>query len=92
MTYVFARGTEQKAYEISRKPSGSGYALTITDGVKQNHESFHELADLLAREHQLRTAWKAEGWRETTTYPAKGHRSSPGPKLTPLSSRFTKRG
>ncbi len=42
---------------------GEGYELVIRDPGKMHIERFSDFRKLLSREHQLLTAWKAQGWR-----------------------------
>jgi len=64
MIYFFHRGDTKLASETRLNPDGPGYQLVITENSKARIESFEELAKLLAREHELLLAWRAQGWRE----------------------------
>ena len=64
MIYFFQRGDTKLASETRLNPDGSGYQLVITENAKTRIESFADLAKLLAREHELLLAWRAQGWRE----------------------------
>ena len=64
MIYFLKRGTETMACETRLSPEGDGYELVVTrsDGIQV--EPFTELADMLAHEHELLLAWRAQGWRD----------------------------
>jgi hypothetical protein len=66
MIYFFKRGVETIACETRLSPEGQGYELVVTTGDKVQLESFTNLADLLAYEHELLLAWRAQGWRDET--------------------------
>jgi hypothetical protein len=43
----------------------SSHIAMITESAHERIENFAELPKLLAREHELLRAWRAQGWRET---------------------------
>jgi hypothetical protein len=53
--------------ETRLNPNGPGFQLVITENARERIEDFDELADLLAREHELLQAWRAQGWRDVGT-------------------------
>ena len=81
MVWFYARGLERRSCETRLALAGEGYELVIRDGEHARIERFTELSKLLAREHQLLTAWKAQGWRHA-------ERSLSGPRrgLRPASA------
>ena len=80
MLYFFRRGDAAMSCETRLNPEGPGYQLVITENNKPRIEQFAELAKLLAREHELLQAWRAQGWRDvglpkrTPVDPAQGQR------------------
>lgn len=64
MLYFFRRGDAAMSCETRLNPDGSGYQLVITEHEHQRIENFDQLARLLAREHELLQAWRAQGWRD----------------------------
>jgi hypothetical protein len=50
--------------ETRLNPDGPGYQLVIVEDDHQRIENFAELPRLLAREHELLQAWRAQGWRD----------------------------
>ena len=63
MVWFYARGVERRSCETRLALVGQGYELVIREGKESSVERFTELRKLLSREHQLLTAWKAQGWR-----------------------------
>jgi hypothetical protein len=63
--YFFRRGDAALTCETRLHPHGPGYQLVITESAHERIENFAELPKLLAREHELLTAWRAQGWSET---------------------------
>jgi hypothetical protein len=72
MIYFFKRGPETIACETRLSPHGDGYELVITRGEKVQIEPFLELAHMLAHEHELLLAWRAQGWRDETAVRSSG--------------------
>jgi len=64
MIYFFRRGAESLSCETRLNPTGPGYELLVTEHGKQRTEAFATLADMLAREHELLQAWRAQGWKD----------------------------
>jgi len=64
MVYFFRRGDETLTSETRLNPNGPGYQLVIIENAVMHIESYDELPKLLAREHQLLLAWRAQGWRD----------------------------
>jgi hypothetical protein len=62
--YFFRRGDETRMAETRLSSSGDGYELIITEQGQAHTEPFVALPQLLAREHELIQAWRAQGWRE----------------------------
>jgi hypothetical protein len=69
MVWFYARGTERRSCETRLALDTSGYELVIRGAEGERVEHFAQLQDLLAREHQLLTAWRAQGWRSVTIQP-----------------------
>lgn len=65
MLYFFRRGDVALSCETRLNPMGAGFQLVIIENGHEQIETFSELPKLLAREHELIQAWKAQGWRET---------------------------
>jgi hypothetical protein len=61
--YFFRRGNVALTCETRLNPDGPGYQLVITESGRERIEHFTELPKLLAREHELLLAWRAQGWR-----------------------------
>lgn len=66
MVWFYSRGNDTRTCETRLAVDGQGYELIVTDAEGVRVERFDELADLLAREHQLLAAWRAQGWREAS--------------------------
>jgi hypothetical protein len=62
--YFFRRGDAALTCEARLNPDGTGYQLVIIENGVKRIETFAELRDLLAREHELVRAWRAQGWRD----------------------------
>jgi hypothetical protein len=62
--YFFRRGDASMSCETRLNPDGPGYQLVITENNATHLEDFGDLAKLLAREHELLQAWRAQGWRD----------------------------
>ena len=79
MIYFFRRGAESLSCETRLSPTGDGYELLVTEHGKEHSESFKMIADMLAREHELLQAWRAQGWQDV---------GSPAKKRTGASPEF----
>jgi hypothetical protein len=66
MLYFFRRGDSALSCETRLNPDGPGYQLVISENNVRRIEHFNELPKLLAREHELLLAWRAQGWRDLT--------------------------
>jgi hypothetical protein len=92
MVWFYARGQERRSCETRLALVGDGYELVVREGRKAWAESFTELPKLLAREHELLAAWKAQGWtNEHGTYAAVRSDSAErkdGPEASSPSRRF----
>lgn len=64
MLYFFRRGDAAMSVETRLDPDGPGYQLVITEKGATRVENFAELQALLAREHELLLASRAQGWRD----------------------------
>lgn len=64
MIYFFRRGAESLSCETRLNPVGPGYELLVTEHGKQRTEAFATVAAMLAREHELLQAWRAQGWQD----------------------------
>jgi hypothetical protein len=64
MIYFFRRGDQKLTSETQLNPDGPGYQLVIRENDAVRIESFDALPKLLAREHELLVAWRAQGWSE----------------------------
>lgn len=64
MVYFFRRGHQKLTSETRLNPDGPGYQLVIQENDVVHVESFDALPSLLAREHELLLAWRAQGWRD----------------------------
>ena len=64
MIYFFRRGDAKLSSETRLNPEGPGFQLVITDNSATHIESFEKLPQLLAREHELLLAWRAQGWTD----------------------------
>lgn len=62
MVCFYTRAEERRSCETRLAADGPGYELVVQDAVTQV-EKFSDLGKLLAREHELLTAWRAQGWR-----------------------------
>lgn len=69
MVWFFQRGAERRFCETRLGADGTGYELIVNDGSGSHSEHFAELPKLLSREHEVLSAWRAQGWR-----PASGTR------------------
>jgi hypothetical protein len=66
---LFAKGNQRQSCDVHE--ASLWYELTITgpNGVARV-ERYTERAAMLRRQHELLTAWKAQGWRELEPEPA----------------------
>jgi len=64
MIYFFRRGAESLSCETRLSPTGNGYELLVTEQGRQRIEPFATIANMLAREHELLQAWRAQGWQD----------------------------
>jgi hypothetical protein len=64
VVYFFRRGDASMSYETQLDPDGTGYQLVVTENHASRIENFDALPKLLAREHELLMAWRAQGWRD----------------------------
>jgi hypothetical protein len=64
--WFFVLGHERRVSETRLALEGDGYELIVSDSSGNHVEHFTELPKLLAREHELVAAWRAQGWRPTT--------------------------
>ena len=62
--YFLRRGADSMSCETRLNPNGPGFQLVITESGDERIEDFDDLHQLLAREHDLLTSWRAQGWRE----------------------------
>ena len=62
--YFFRRAGAALTCETRLNPTGTGFQLVVTEDAHERIENFAELANLLAREHELLMAWRAQGWRD----------------------------
>jgi hypothetical protein len=54
---------QRRSCETRLAFEGRGFELVVEDASGTHVEQFFDLGRLLAREHQLQTAWRALGWR-----------------------------
>jgi len=57
----FRRGDAKLSLETRLNAAGPGYQLVIIENGRTRIESFAELQQLVAREHDLLRAWLAQG-------------------------------
>ena len=62
--YFFRRAGAALTCETRLNPTGTGFQLVVTEDAHERIENFAVLANLLAREHELLKAWRAQGWRD----------------------------
>jgi hypothetical protein len=60
---VFAKGRQRQSCDVHEESLWYELLITEPNGVSRV-ERYTELAALLRRQHELLTAWKAQGWRE----------------------------
>ena len=66
---MFAKDNERQSCEVHEACLWYELVITGTDGTTRV-ERYTERAGVLRREHELLTAWKAQGWRELEPEPA----------------------
>ena len=60
---TFAKGKHRQSCEVQE--ASLWYELVVTEpNGKSRIERYTERAQMLRRQHELLTAWKAQGWRE----------------------------
>lgn len=64
MVFFYRRADERLSCETRLNPDGPGYQLVVTQNDCLHVEHFGGIAALLAREHQLLQAWRAQGWTD----------------------------
>jgi len=64
VVFFFQRGDAKLSSETRLNPDGPGFQLVITENAATRIEAFDSLPKLLAREHELLMAWRAQGWRD----------------------------
>jgi hypothetical protein len=66
---LFGKGNQRQSCDVHEE--SLWYELIITDpSGKSRVERYTERAQMLRRQHELLTAWKAQGWRELEPAPA----------------------
>ena len=66
MVWFYARGAERRSCETRLASDSDGYELVVREAGKEWIEQFTDIQKLLAREHELLAAWRAQGWRIAT--------------------------
>ena len=66
---TFAKGNQRQSCDVHEASLWYELVITQPDG-KGRVERYTERAALLRRQHELLTAWKAQGWREIEEAPA----------------------
>jgi hypothetical protein len=66
---VFAKGQQRQSCELHEASLWYELITTAPNGVRRV-ERYTERAAMLRRQHELLTAWKAQGWRELEPEPA----------------------
>ena len=64
MLYVFTRGSHRKTCETRLSADGSGFELVVGEDGVEHVDRYTSMERLLAREHELLQAWRAQGWSE----------------------------
>jgi len=62
MVWFYTLGVERRSCETRLSEDGEGYELVIREAGQARVEQFADLRKLMAREHQLLPAWRAQGW------------------------------
>jgi hypothetical protein len=65
---VFAKGKQRQCCDVREESLWYELVITQPDGTKRV-ERYTERAAMLRRQHELLTAWKAQGWRELEPEP-----------------------
>ena len=65
MLYFLARGEQRISYEIRLVEDGAEYELVVRHEGAEQVERFSDMHRLLAREHELTSAWRALGWTDS---------------------------
>jgi hypothetical protein len=65
MLYVYRKGTDRKTCETRLSPDGAGFELVVGEGGIEHIDRFTAIEKMLAREHELLQAWRAQGWVES---------------------------
>ncbi len=66
---VFAKGNQRQSCDVHEQSLWYELIITAPSGVSRV-ERYTERAAVLRRQHELLTAWKAQGWRELDPEPA----------------------
>ena len=66
---VFAKSNQRQSCELHEASLWYELIITAPNGVKRV-ERYTERAAMLRRQHELLTAWKAQGWQEVEAEPA----------------------
>jgi hypothetical protein len=66
---LFAKGDQRQSCDVHEASLWYELLITGPNGVKRV-ERYTERAAMLRRQHELLTAWKAQGWRELEAEPA----------------------
>jgi hypothetical protein len=62
--YFFKLGNKSRSCETRLNPDGPGFQLLVTENGDTRVEDYDALPAVLAREHELVQAWRAQGWQE----------------------------
>jgi hypothetical protein len=65
---VFAKGNQRQSCDVHEESLWYELIITAPNGVSRV-ERYTERAAMLRRQHELLTAWKAQGWRELDPEP-----------------------
>ena len=71
MVFFFRRGNDSLTCETRLNPDGSGVQLVVTQAERVHVEQFETVAAMLAREHELLQAWRAQGWTDVGPLPGR---------------------
>jgi hypothetical protein len=66
---TFAKGNQRQSCDVHEASLWYELVITAPNGVSRT-ERYTEKAAILRREHELLTAWKAQGWTEFEAEPA----------------------
>jgi hypothetical protein len=66
---LFAKGAQRQRFDVQEASLWYELVITSPKGVSRI-ERYTERAAMLRRQHELLTAWKAQGWRELEPEPA----------------------